>query len=130
MMKRTLALAACTVLVAGLAFVVSTQAAGSPLSGINKLTFSGRVALPGVVLLPGTYVFESGPMNTNPNIVRVLSTDRQSLYFVGFTVSIQRPRTMRPNDVISLGEAVAGAPAPIKAWYPLGSREGHAFLYR
>ena len=57
----------------------SSQAASiaGTLTMTNNLTFSNAVALPGVTLTAGTYVFESGPGGTNPNIVRVLSQNRQ-----------------------------------------------------
>src|SRR5688500_1183108 len=63
----------------------------APLTMANNLTFSRAVMLPGITLTAGTYVFESGPGGTNPNIVRVMSQTRQKLYYLGFTNPIVRP---------------------------------------
>ena len=107
----------------------SPAAAMAPLTMANNLTFSNAVMLPGVTLTAGTYVFESGPGGTNPDIVRVMSQNRQKLYFLGFTAPIVR-RTGDEPSVLALGEAANGAAAPILAWYPVGSNQGHAFVYR
>ena len=93
-MFRHIATLASVVAVAGVLAVSSSQAASiaEPLTMTNNLTFSKAVALPGVTLAAGTYVFESGPGGTNPNIVRVLSQNRQKQFYLGFTVPQIRPR--------------------------------------
>jgi hypothetical protein len=96
---------------------------------VNHLTFSTAVMLPGVTLTAGTYVFEAGPGGTNPNIVRVTSQNRQKLYFLGFTLPVVRPTGDQPS-VLTFGEAAGGAAAPILAWYPVGSNQGHGFVHR
>jgi hypothetical protein len=129
MLNRRIALAA---LALALVTVVAAPSmhAGATLTNVNRLTFNSPVALPGVVLLPGSYAFEAGAVGMNPNIVRVTSSDYQKLYFVGFTQRVARPANMKSNEVVSLGEASVGAPTPIRAWYPIGSQSGHEFLYR
>jgi hypothetical protein len=96
---------------------------------INRLTLGTPVRLPGVVLLPGEYAFESGARGTHPGIVRVTSADNQKVYYQGFTQAVQRPWDDR-EMVLAFGEAPVGAPKPIAAWFPLGSRIGHRFIYR
>jgi ABC-type Fe3+ transport system permease subunit len=127
MFNRRFVLTACVVAMAALVTAASTQA-WSPLTRVNHLTFSGPVALPGVVLAAGAYTFESGPAGTNPDIVRVTSRNGQRLLFTGFTMRIARPAGS--NRVVSMGEAAAGEPTPIAAWYPIGMDTGHEFLYR
>ncbi|MGH9257300.1 MAG: hypothetical protein ACRD3C_22300 [Vicinamibacterales bacterium] len=129
MFNRRIALTAVVVALAAV-FVVPSIQAGATRTTVNRLTFSAPVALPGVVLLPGRYAFEAGAWNTAPGIVRVTSADHQKLYYVGFTQHIARPAGMAPNEMVSMGEARLGAPAPIRAWYPIGSKMGHEFLYR
>ena len=129
MLNRRFVVAALALLLVGVCVTPSTQA-GAALGNANHVTFSASVALPGVVLLPGKYAFEAGALGMNPNIVRVTSADYQKLYFVGFTQRVQRPAAMGRNEVIALGEATAGTPTPIRAWYPIGSQSGHEFLYR
>jgi hypothetical protein len=135
-MFRNAALLASLVAIAGILVASSSQAASyvTPLAMANKLTFSKAVALPGVTLAAGTYLFESGPGGTNPNIVRVLSQNRQKLFYLGFTVPAVRPKGAPPN-ILTFGEAPNGeAPngeaTPITAWYPVGSNSGHEFMYR
>jgi hypothetical protein len=130
-MLRNVALLASVVAVAGVLAASSSQAASNlmPLTMTNNLTFSTPVSLPGVTLTAGTYRFEAGPGGTNPNIVRVLSQDRRRLFYLGFTVPVVRPRDAEPA-ILTFGEAANGAPAPILAWYPLGSNSGHEFMYR
>jgi hypothetical protein len=129
MFNRRLVLTALLLVLVAVFATPSTQA-GASLGRSNQMTFSAPVALPGVVLLPGKYAFEAGALGMNPNIVRVTSADYQKLYFIGFTQSVVRPANMPPTEVVSIGEAAIGSPAPIVAWYPIGSKTGHEFLYR
>jgi hypothetical protein len=129
MFNRRIALAALALALVTM-FAAPPMHAGATLTNVNRVTFNGPVALPGVILLPGSYAFEAGALGMNPNIVRVTSPDYQKLYFVGFTQRVARPANMAPNQVVALGEASLGAPTPIRAWYPIGSQSGHEFLYR
>ena len=128
MLTRRLVLTA-VVVAATAAIAASSTHAGSMLTRVNRLTFSAPVALPGVVLAPGTYAFESGPLGTNPAIVRVTSADHRRLLYQGFTISVRRPMTMERSEVLQLGEAPKGSPQPIAAWYPIGNNTGHRFIY-
>ena len=129
-MFRDAALLAYVVAVAAILTASTSQAAHiAPLTMANNLTFSRDVMLPGITLTAGTYVFESGPGGTNPNIVRVMSHNRQKLFYLGFTKPVVRPEGEEPS-VLTFGEAANGEAAPILAWYPVGSNQGHQFLYR
>ena len=130
-MFRPIAALASLVAVTGMLAASSSQAASrlTPLTRINNLTFSKAVSLPGVTLAAGTYVFESGPAGTNPNIVRVLSQSRHTQVYMGFTIPRVRPHDEAPS-VLTFGEAPAGGAAPILVWYPVGSTTGHEFMYR
>ena len=93
---------------------------------VNHLTFNRAVALPGVTLPAGTYVFEV--VGNSSDVVRVSSKQGRH-YFMGFTQRIERPAARRPLPLATFGEAPAGTPQPIAAWYPIGSARGHRFLY-
>jgi hypothetical protein len=125
MVHRKSVLAACSV-----AIVVLMSASGDAwvASRTNHLTFTGPVALPGVTLARGTYTFELASP-TNLDVVRVLSRDGSKLYFIGLTTSVLRPAGMPADRLVSIGEAPAGVPRPITAWYPLGQPTGHQFIY-
>jgi len=94
----------------------------------NYLTFSGPVALPGVTLDAGTYIFER-VVDTEPDVIVVRDRDRSKVYYMAFTERTARPAGMKHDQTVSFGEARAGTPPPIAAWYPLGSRSGHRFVY-
>ena len=130
-MFRPVALFTSVGVVMGILAASSSHAAShmGALTMTNDLTFSKAVALPGVTLAAGTYVFEAGPGGTTPNIVRVLSQNRQKLLYLGFTVPVIR-RAEVPSSIVTFGEARNGEAAPITAWYPTGSNSGHEFMYR
>ena len=130
-MFKHVALLAVVVAIAGVLAASSSQAASNlmPLTMTNNLTFSKPVSLPGVTLAAGTYVFESGPGGMSSSLVRVVSPNRQRQFYLGFTIPVDRPRGAKA-DILTFGEAANGAPAPILAWYPLGSNSGHEFMYR
>jgi len=124
MTSRRFALTTSALLVAAVLGAASMQASALRT---NYLTFSGPVALPGVTLAPGTYTFEAGPEETDVNIVRVQTRDRRQLLYQGFTTPVSRPMGNVP--VVVFGEAPAGAPIPIRVWYPTQSRIGHRFRH-
>jgi hypothetical protein len=129
MFNRTFALTAGVVAMAILVMAASTQARFLP-TGTNHLTFSGPVALPGVVLGAGTYMFESGFGGVHRSLVRVTTRNGQEVLYTGFTTLVARPAGPATGPLVSMGEAPAGSPAPIVAWYPVGSTTGHEFRYR
>ena len=94
------------------------------------LTFSRSVALPGVTLGRGTYIFELADSNSHVDLVRVLSRDRSQVYLTAFTNMITRPTNLPADQFVSLGEAQAGTAPPIVAWYPPGDSNGREFVYR
>jgi hypothetical protein len=127
MLTRSLALMAGGAALAVVLTATSSHA-GMPMTRVNNLTFSHAVALPGVTLAAGTYAFESGPASTHANLVRVRTVNQRQQLFLGFTIPISRPPGA-PGRLLVFGEAQAGEPTPIVAWYPVGSDRGHEFLY-
>jgi len=117
------------VVIGGVAALVLGAAAAQAASSfwINHLTFSGPVALPGVTLAAGTYTFEAGPLDTDPNIVRVLTRDRRRVLYTGFTTPVSRPPGRVPAVVF--GEAPAGQAMKILVWYPTHGNIGHQFQH-
>ena len=97
-------------------------------SNPNYLTFSGPVALPGVVLPAGTYTFTHASLN-DPNVVQVLSRDGRHVYFMAFTRPVGRPDGLPQNRRVMFREVAPGVPPPIAVWYPIDSVTGHQFIY-
>ena len=127
MTSRIMKLAAVAVLTA-FAFAPSSHAAS--WSHLDKITFNRPVALPGVVLPAGSYVFEIANPTTSANVVRVTHRDTHRVYFAGITERVSRPAGLRPGQMISLGEPMTGGAFPVTVWYPAAQAEGHRFLYR
>ena len=95
----------------------------------NRLTFSRPVALPGVVLPAGSYVFDVASP-TALDVVVVRNPKTGAVLYMGFTNTVSRPRNLSMNTPVTFGEATAGQPRPIAAWYEIGGPLGHQFLYR
>jgi hypothetical protein len=93
----------------------------------NYLTFNGPIALPGVTLPAGTYAFRT-PSGIDKNLVQVMNRGETKSYYMGITQPVSRPR---PGTalLVTMGEAAARQVPPIQAWFPLGERDGHAFIY-
>jgi hypothetical protein len=90
----------------------------------HHLTFSGPVALPGVALAPGTYIFR----RPAGNILLVTNARRQP-YAMLSTVSAARTSPSDHYEVI-LGEPLAdGSPRRIEAWFAPGESNGQQLMY-
>jgi hypothetical protein len=124
MTKRQLVLTAVGLGVSALVAVASSDA---NIPRRDYLTFSGAVALPGVTLTPGEYTFEVVAGKSDLVLVRK-GRDLAPVY-LGFTRTVLRPADLPSNRAVTIGEAPAGSAPPISAWYELGSRTGHEFVY-
>ena len=94
-------------------------------SGDYILSFSGPVALPGVSLAAGTYIFR----RPTGNVLQVLSANRQRAYALMQTIPTHRLDTT--GQAVVFGEPLsAGAPPRIVAWFPPGSASGQELIYR
>ena len=129
MMKRKIMLTACSVILGLYATLGASGGGWMEAHRTTFVTFSRPVSLPGVTLGNGTYVFELAAPETNLDVVRVFNMERTQVFYTGFTEHVRRPAGMPPDRLITLGEAAAGVPAPIDAWYPLGESAGHRFIY-
>ena len=107
--------------------VLATASAYALTNGVNYVTFSGPIALPGVTLPAGTYTFRT-PSDLDKNIVQVMNRGETKSYYMGITRPVARPRG-RTQLLVTVGEASARQVPPIQAWFPLGQTEGHAFIY-
>src|SRR5262245_14177488 len=101
-----------------------------PASSPQYITFSRAVALPGVELAAGTYLFELAAPTTDPTVVRVSSRDRRHVYLQAFTYRVRRPETLQKDEIVTFGEARGAAAPPIAAWYPPDLDSGRQFIYR
>ena len=102
--------------------------ASTVLSRREFLTFRSAVALPGVNLAPGTYVFELEDPEV-AGVVRVRDRATNRVEYTGFTYRINRMSSRKDSHVV-LGEAAKGTPPPVLAWYPVDQDLGYQFIYR
>ena len=118
---------ACGVLVG----LVATASAGASSDSQKAayVTFRAPVALPGITLEPGTYVFELATPHRNVNLVRVTDATRSRLIFTALTEEVVRPKGMPDDHLITFHETATGVSLPIDVWYPQGEATGHRFVY-
>ncbi|HEY6508694.1 MAG TPA: hypothetical protein VIY56_11825 [Vicinamibacterales bacterium] len=124
-----------TLIVGSLAIGLAlTGASSSPAGSVARgdtatLSFNRPVALPGVTLTAGAYVFEvvdAGSLE----VVRVSKQATGTPQFMGFTHRVGRPDRLRGRlSAVTIGEARPGEPAPITVWYPADGSDGRRFIY-
>ena len=93
-------------------------------TGEHHLTFSGPVALPGVSLGPGTYIFRK-PAN---NILQVTNANRVP-YVMVTTKSIHRSVRTDRYEVVLGPPLTDGSPRRIAAWFAPGESTGQELSY-
>ena len=97
------------------------------MNNTTSLTFRAPVELAGVVLPAGTYIFEVANPDSGANVVRVLSRNRSRVHVLKITMPTYRESTSDMRTLIKLGEAPAGKPPAIRAWFPANETRGHQF---
>ena len=117
---------ACAVAcVAGLS--VATAFAQTP-DKRTLFTFSGPVAMPGVTLPAGQYLFRLADPNTSGNVVQVLSADGKKPYGMFFSLRSERFEAA-PKPEVRFMETAKGMPAAIKTWWYPGETTGYEFIF-
>jgi len=109
---------------------VATESVGSVTRGDRaKLSFSRAVALPGVTLAPGTYLFEIVDAG-HLDIVRVRNGRNNQPEFMGYTNRVPRPSRLKGGlSSVTFGEAPLSEPSPIQVWFPADGSDGRQFIY-
>jgi hypothetical protein len=130
MTKRNFLAAVAAVTLAAFSGPVRLRAreTANDLDRMTYVKFNRPIALPGVALSAGTYIFELADPMSAANLVRVSSEDRRKIYLTAFTRIVDRPDG-RKTGPVSFGEAPAHAPQPIKVWWPGGESTGREFIY-
>lgn len=103
----------------GVAFAPPANAAQ-----VTYLTFSGPVALPGVAMPAGEYIF----MFPAPGVLQVLSRDRKIAYAMMFTIPKPRVETSKEH-VVTFKETRKDAPLAIESWFRPNESTGYELLY-
>jgi len=115
---------AVTVFVCLMAAPVSAQ----PLDKRTLFTFSGPVALPGVTLPAGQYLFRLADPNSSSKVVQVLNADGTKPYGLFFTIAAERLEPASSPELRFM-ETASGMPAAIRTWWYPGERRGYEFIF-
>jgi len=120
--KKVFALCA----VALFASFISVPAMAQPLDRRTYFTFSQPVALPGVTLPAGHYLFRF--VDDGRKVVQVLSADGKQVYGMFLTQSTERIEPVDTPEVRFM-ETAKGMPVAVSAWWYPGERIGPEFMF-
>jgi hypothetical protein len=112
------------IVIAGLA----TPAHADECNQLTYFTFSAPVALPGITLPAGTYRFSHPDCDQTEHVLRVSSPDGAEVYGTFLAIPDQRA-TPSASPLVIFGEAPAGAPETVKAWFYPGETIGDELIY-
>ena len=125
-MLRNVLRSACAIAV--LACLTAAPVCAQTYDKRTLLTFSGPVALPGVTLPAGQYLFRLADPDTSRKVVQVLSADGKTPYGMFFSLPAERFEAASTPQVQFM-ETATGMPKAITAWWYPGERSGYAFMY-
>src|SRR2546421_11526516 len=91
-------------------------------------TFSAPIALPGVTLPAGRYVFRIVDTSTSRKVIQVLSGDEKKPFAMANTIPDQRRDPVK-DATVSFYETPRGEPAAVKSWWYPGESTGYQFIY-
>jgi hypothetical protein len=116
---------AVTAILAGLA--AGSAEAQQPRDKRTYFTFSGPVAVPGVTLPGGRYLFRVVD-TSGRNVIQVLSDDGRMSYAMFFGFRAERSDVPTQPEIRFMETAV-DAPAAVDTWWYPGQRAGYEFVY-
>lgn len=126
MIKQRLVLSA---LLAGtVATFLIPAAIADPVKKATEVTFGQPVEIPGMVLLPGTYVIKIPDPYTHGDMVGFYDRNESHLYKLVRTIPAYRIQPTA-NTVITLEERAGNAPQAINQWFYPGDYWGKEFVY-
>ena len=91
-------------------------------------TFSQSVALPGVTLPAGTYMFRLADDTTTRKVIQVTNKAGTESFAMLHTIPVYRPDAPRDSEVRFM-ETASGAPIAVRAYWLGGERTGYGFIY-
>jgi hypothetical protein len=124
MLKRLISATALVVLVHGMA----GTADAFTYDKRTYFTFNQSVALPGVTLPAGTYMFRLADPDTTRRVIQVSDRMGTHHYAMLLTMPADREDASRDSEVRFL-ETPADAPRALSAWWYVGDRTGYEFIY-
>jgi hypothetical protein len=122
---KGLVLLVCGLLLCVLA-VPSAQA--DPWNKKTIVTLNDSLQIPGMVLDPGTYIFQLADSQSNRHIVQIWTEDGQHLITTILAVPAYR-RQVTDDSVFDLDERPADSPMALRTWFYPGDNTGQEFMY-
>jgi hypothetical protein len=114
-----------------LVVLVHAMASGADAFTSDKrtyFTFNQSVALPGVTLPAGTYMFRLADPDTTRRVIQVSDKDGTQSYALLLTMPAYRSEPAKDSEIRFL-ETPAGAPRAVDAWWYVGESTGYEFIY-
>ena len=114
-----------------LVVLVHVMASGADAFTSDKrtyFTFNQSVALPGVTLPAGTYMFRLADPDTSRRVIQVSDKNGTQSYALLLTMPAYRTDAAKDSEIRFL-ETAAGAPRAINAWWYVGDNTGYQFIY-
>jgi hypothetical protein len=124
MLKRLISTSALVALVFGAASGASALTSDKR----TYFTFSQPVALPGVTLPAGTYMFRLADDPTSRKVIQIANKEGTQSFAMLHTMPVYRSDVPRDPEVRFM-ETAAGAPIAVRAWWQEGERTGYGFIY-
>ena len=125
---RTLTTVVLALCAAALFGILSPNAAASEWDKKTMVTFDHPVEIPGVVLVPGTYVFDLENTVGDRHVVQVWSGDDMHLIATIMTVPASRPEPAE-QSIFTFEERGADSPLALDSWFFPGDTTGQKFEY-
>ena len=91
-------------------------------------TFNQPVALPGVTLPAGTYMFRLADDTTSRKVIQVANKQGTESFAMLHTMPAYRSDAPRDSEIRFM-ETASGAPVAVRAWWKEGERTGYEFIY-
>jgi hypothetical protein len=109
-------------------FIAAVATAGTTIDKRTTFTFNTPIAVPGVVLPAGSYLFRVVNTETSRDVVQVLSGDGKTPYAMFFTLQAWRSEPAQDPELTFI-ETAADMPHAIRTWWHPGESIGYEFLY-
>jgi hypothetical protein len=91
-------------------------------------TFNQPVALPGMTLPAGTYMFRIANPDTSRNVIQVANKQGTESFALLHAIQATRPDAPKDSE-IRFRETAAGSPPAVGSYWYMGERTGYEFIY-
>jgi LPXTG-motif cell wall-anchored protein len=108
--------------------LVATVALAETFDKRTVFTFNRPIALPGVTLPAGQYLFRLADPNSGRKVIHVLSADGKKSYAILFSLEAERLEASG-NPEVRFMETAKGQPSAVKTWWYPNERIGYEFIY-